>query len=162
MVHVFKNWKLLFKNFCGNTYGWKNVWKYTKCCLKTENCCLEILTKQLLRVITPYFLFISWLSGFSEQWFVSLHNSFKNRKLLRIKVTCEPLLNHCIACDSIIHLFNPIHYALRYPLSIIYIHTLVSSHALCVYHETWIYIFTELSLNFLLVKNKIYRYFWTT
>ena len=25
LVHVFKNWKLLFKNFCENTCKWKNV-----------------------------------------------------------------------------------------------------------------------------------------
>ena len=49
MVHVFKNWKLLFKNFCGNTCGWKSVWKYVKYCLKTENCCLEALTKHSLK-----------------------------------------------------------------------------------------------------------------
>ena len=48
LVHVFKNWKLLFKNFCGNTCGWKSVLKYVKCCLKTENCCLKILTKHPL------------------------------------------------------------------------------------------------------------------
>ena len=48
LVHVFKNWKLLFKNFCGNTCGWKNVLKYVKCCLKTENCCLKTLTKHPL------------------------------------------------------------------------------------------------------------------
>ena len=48
MVHVFKNWKLLFENFCGNTCGWKSVLKYVKCCLKTENCCLKTLTKHPL------------------------------------------------------------------------------------------------------------------
>ena len=48
LVYVFKNWKLLFKNFCGNTCGWKSVLKYVKCCLKTENCCLKTLTKHPL------------------------------------------------------------------------------------------------------------------
>ena len=45
LVYVFKNWKLLFKNFCRNTCRWKSVWKYVKYCLKIENCCLETLTK---------------------------------------------------------------------------------------------------------------------
>ena len=49
MVHVFKNWKLLFKNFCRNTCGWNSMWKYVKCCLKTKNCCLETLTKHTLK-----------------------------------------------------------------------------------------------------------------
>ena len=48
LVHVFKNWKLLFKNFCENTCGWNSVWKYVKCCLKTKNCCLETLAKHPL------------------------------------------------------------------------------------------------------------------
>ena len=45
LVYVFKNWKLLFKNIYGNTCGWKSALKYVKCCLKTENGCLKILTK---------------------------------------------------------------------------------------------------------------------
>ena len=32
LVYVFKNWKLLFKNIFRNTYRWKSVWKYVKCC----------------------------------------------------------------------------------------------------------------------------------
>ena len=48
LVHVFKNWKLLFKKFCGNTSEWKSLWKYVKCYLKTENCCLETFTKHPL------------------------------------------------------------------------------------------------------------------
>ena len=57
MVHVFKNWKLLFENFYGNTCGWKSVLKYVKCCLKTENCCLKTLTKHPL--ILSFFLLTS-------------------------------------------------------------------------------------------------------
>ena len=49
LVYVFKNWKLLFENFCGNTCGWKNVWKCVKYCLKTENSCLKTQTKHPLR-----------------------------------------------------------------------------------------------------------------
>ena len=41
LVCVFKNWKLLFKNICENTCGWKSVLKYVKHCLKTKNCCLK-------------------------------------------------------------------------------------------------------------------------
>ena len=48
LVYVFKNWKLLFENIYGNTYGWKNVLKYVKCCLKTENGCLKTQTKHPL------------------------------------------------------------------------------------------------------------------
>ena len=48
LVHVFKNWKLLFENFCGNTCGWKSVLKYVKCCLKTKNDCSKIQTKHPL------------------------------------------------------------------------------------------------------------------
>ena len=50
LVHVFKNWKLLFKNFYENTCGWKSMWKYVKYHLKTENYCLETLTKHPLKV----------------------------------------------------------------------------------------------------------------
>ena len=45
LVCVFKNWKLLSKNICGNTCGWKSVLKCVKYCLKTENGCLKIQTK---------------------------------------------------------------------------------------------------------------------
>ena len=48
LVCVFKNWKLLFKNICGNTCGWKSVLKCVKCCLKTENGCLKTQTKHPL------------------------------------------------------------------------------------------------------------------
>ena len=48
LVQVFKNWKLLFKNFCGNICNWKNLWKCIKCCLKTEKGCLKTQTKYLL------------------------------------------------------------------------------------------------------------------
>ena len=48
LVHVFKNWKLLFENICKNTCGWKSALKYMKCCLKTENGCLKIQTKHPL------------------------------------------------------------------------------------------------------------------
>ena len=48
LIHVFKNWKLLFKNICGNTCGWKSVWKCVKCYLKTENNCLKTQTKHPL------------------------------------------------------------------------------------------------------------------
>ena len=41
---------MLFKNFCGNMCGWKSVLKYVKCCLKTENYCLETLTKHTLSI----------------------------------------------------------------------------------------------------------------
>ena len=36
LVNVFKNWKLLFKNMCGNTCEWKSAWKYVwmKKCVK--------------------------------------------------------------------------------------------------------------------------------
>ena len=36
---------MLFENICGNTCGWKNVWKCVKCCLKTENYYLKTQTK---------------------------------------------------------------------------------------------------------------------
>ena len=43
---LFKSWwKLLFKNIFKNTCGWKNMLKYVKCCLKTENDCLKTQTK---------------------------------------------------------------------------------------------------------------------
>ena len=48
LVRVFKNCKLLFKNICGNTCGWKSLWKCVKCCLKTENGCLKTQTKHPL------------------------------------------------------------------------------------------------------------------
>ena len=49
LVYVFKNWKFLFKNICGNTCGWKSGLKCVKYCLKTENDCLKTITKQSLR-----------------------------------------------------------------------------------------------------------------
>ena len=57
LVCVFKNWKLLFKNICGSTCGWKSVLKCVKCCLKTENGYLKIQTKHPLK-----------LAGFSFMW----------------------------------------------------------------------------------------------
>ena len=48
LVYVFKNWKLLFKNICENTCGWKSVLKCVKCCLKTKNGCLKTQTKHPL------------------------------------------------------------------------------------------------------------------
>ena len=45
LIHVFKNWKLLFENICENMCEWKNVWKYVKYCLKTKNYCLKIQIK---------------------------------------------------------------------------------------------------------------------
>ena len=48
LLCVFKNWKLLFKNICENTCGWKSILKCVKCCLKTENGCLKTQTKHSL------------------------------------------------------------------------------------------------------------------
>ena len=45
LVHVFKNWKLLFENICGNTCGWKSTLKCVKWCLKIKNYCLKTQTK---------------------------------------------------------------------------------------------------------------------
>ena len=45
LVHVFKNWKLLFENIYENTCEWKNALKWIKCCLKTKNGCLKTQTK---------------------------------------------------------------------------------------------------------------------
>ena len=55
LVCVFKNWKLLFKNICENTCGWKNTLKCMKYCLKTENGCLETQTKHPLMLYTKCF-----------------------------------------------------------------------------------------------------------
>ena len=41
LVHVFKNWKLLFENIYENTCRWKSALKYVKCYLKTEISCLK-------------------------------------------------------------------------------------------------------------------------
>ena len=54
LVCVFKNWKLLFKNICGNTCRWKSVLKCVKCCLKIKNCCLKTQTKHPLKSLTKY------------------------------------------------------------------------------------------------------------
>ena len=48
LVCMFKNWKLLFKNICENTCGWKSVLKCIKYCLKTENGCLKTQIKHPL------------------------------------------------------------------------------------------------------------------
>ena len=53
MVHVFKNWKLLFENIYENTCEWKNALKCVKCCLKTENDCLKTQTKHPVLVLSP-------------------------------------------------------------------------------------------------------------
>ena len=55
LVHVFKNWKLLFENIFENTCGWKSTLKYVKCCLKTENCYLKSQTKHpLSELMSPF------------------------------------------------------------------------------------------------------------
>ena len=69
LVYVFKNWKLLFKNFCRNTCGWKSVWKYVKCCLKTENCCLKTLTKHPISHFPSYVLEASLSLSLSQTTF---------------------------------------------------------------------------------------------
>ena len=53
LICVFKNWKLLFKNIFENMCRWKNVLKYVKCYLKTENGYLKIQTKHPLRHNCP-------------------------------------------------------------------------------------------------------------
>ena len=55
---LFKNWKLLFKNICENTCGWKSVLKCIKCCLKTKNGCLKTQTKHPLNLSTFEFSFL--------------------------------------------------------------------------------------------------------
>ena len=65
LVHVFKNWKLLFENIFGNTCGWKSALKYVKCCLKTENCCLKSQTKHPLNILKHLF---AWYARVLE-WF---------------------------------------------------------------------------------------------
>ena len=62
LVHVFKNWKLLFENIYENTCEWKSVLKCVKCCLKTEKCCLKIQTKHPLSHKSQY------LSIFCQQY----------------------------------------------------------------------------------------------
>ena len=42
---MFKNGKLLLKNICENTCGWKSALKYVKCYLKTKNDCLKTQIK---------------------------------------------------------------------------------------------------------------------
>ena len=59
MVHMFKNWKLLFKNICGNTCGWKSALKCVKCCLKTKNGCLKSLTK--LKITFFFLIFNTYI-----------------------------------------------------------------------------------------------------
>ena len=73
LVDVFKNWKLLFKNFCGNTCGWKSVCKYVKCCLKTENCCLETLTKHPLNLLRVIWVF--WVKTWRAEGKLNLKGS---------------------------------------------------------------------------------------
>ena len=68
LVHVFKNWKLLFKNIYGNTCGWKSIWKYMKCCLKIKNGCLEIQTKHPLNILESL--------GISNHCSVPIHNDY--------------------------------------------------------------------------------------
>ena len=61
LVYVFKNWKLLFENICGNTCGWKSALKCVKCCLKTENSCLKSQTKHpLINSNMVFFFFFFW------------------------------------------------------------------------------------------------------
>ena len=55
LVYVFKNWKLLFKNICRNTCGWKSALKCVKCCLKTKNCCLKSQIKHPLILLENHF-----------------------------------------------------------------------------------------------------------
>ena len=74
LVHVFKNWKLLFENICGNTCGWKSALKCVKCCLKTENSCLKSQTKHPLNdysmvLVSRSLHYCHWTSKSMSWWF---------------------------------------------------------------------------------------------
>ena len=60
LVCMFKNWKLLFKNICENTCGWKSVLKCVKCCLKIKNCCLKTQTKHHLNVLMFFMICLKY------------------------------------------------------------------------------------------------------
>ena len=77
LVHVFKNWKLLFKIFYRNTCRWKSVWTYVKYCLKTENYYLETLTKHPLSLL---FLDLSFFFSFFFFFFMNEKQNFPNTK----------------------------------------------------------------------------------
>ena len=64
LVHMFKNWKWLFKNIYGNMCEWKSMWKWVKYCLKTENNCLKTQIKHLPNLC----LFLVLLLSPSSMW----------------------------------------------------------------------------------------------
>ena len=64
LVYVFKNWKLLFENICGNTCGWKSTLKYVKYCLKIENSCLKAQTKHPLNFCICCLLILTFFCVF--------------------------------------------------------------------------------------------------
>ena len=89
LVHVFKNWKLLFENICWNTCWWKNVWKYVKCYLKTENCCLKTQTKHPLRI---YSYVVDFLKSYS---FIRLLFFF----LIKLSIYFKSISIRCVKCQ---------------------------------------------------------------
>ena len=97
LVYVFKNWKLLFKNIYGNTCGWKSALKCVKCCLKTENGCLKILTKHpknsntfLFSDLPVLFLVLFFFFSFFL-WSIYLYIHCEKRKKKKKKKKIEPL-----------------------------------------------------------------------
>ena len=72
---------MLFKIFYGNTCGWKSVLKYVKYYLKTENYCLETLTKHPLSIWQNL-----WKSIISIKWMVILQKKKKLNERLDILV----------------------------------------------------------------------------
>ena len=95
LVHMFKNWKLLFENICGNTCGWKSVLKCVKCCLKTEDGCLKTQTKHPLYYLA-YFCYYLWaflyflilfmgLTVLFQLTFTFIYSTFNNKFLVSVK-----------------------------------------------------------------------------
>ena len=90
LVHVFKNWKLVFENIYENTCGWKSALKYVKCCLKTKNDCLKSQTKFFPKnvLFTKFFqlstLYGTMLFGLSESktacWLTNMLPEFPGRQ----------------------------------------------------------------------------------
>ena len=114
LVCVFKNWKLLFKNICGNTCGWKSALKYVKCCLKTENGGLKSLTKHH---VWYWLLCQFWYSQF-KLWELSLQGRKigSTRKAITFLSSPTQLILIKIHCNFLIPMWNLIFSSFAYDL----------------------------------------------
>ena len=55
---------------CGNTCGWKSVWKCMKYYLKAENVCLSGCTKHPLKIFQSYVFKLTFSKVYQKHFYI--------------------------------------------------------------------------------------------